>query len=336
MPHRFIKKVTSIEIAVPGEFVGSAVVVVGSRLQDDVYNGATRTAQFRVEIARGHVYRLDGFKRRYQDLQKPRAFVVVDALDLVVVALAQLAIDFRLQRTTRVEELRMLESGASRARHDVQKALEIAIGAERHVFRQYGFELASRVRSLGLKDGSFRLHRDGFRNVSRLKDQVDALRRVHDHIDAGSRLSLKSRLFRGDRIRARRQISEYVVAALVRSGSTADPGVRFRNRHLDVGHCGPRRIRHRAEQSRIDRLPHDWYRKPQEYCPEQYGHGQLPQFDRTSGGRCCKFFGRHCVRRIQGAHPWEIRTKQFFHDITPLASKRRQPRYQENQRYAWN
>jgi len=39
--------------------------------------------------------------------------------------------------------------------------------------------------SLGLKDGSFRLHGDGFRNVSRLEDKIYAPSRVHDHIDAG-------------------------------------------------------------------------------------------------------------------------------------------------------
>ena len=119
MSNGFIEKVAGIEIVVPGEFVGSTVVVVGSRLQDDVGNGAARAAQFRIEIARRHVYCLDGFKRRYQDLQKTRAFVVVDALDLVVVALAQLAVDFRLQRATGVEELRVLESGAGCAGHNV-------------------------------------------------------------------------------------------------------------------------------------------------------------------------------------------------------------------------
>ncbi len=135
MPHGGIEKVAGIEIAVPCEFVSSAVEAVGTRLQDYVYNRATRPAQLRVEIARRNVYRLDGFKRRYQDLQKAGAFVVVDALDLVVVALAQLAVDFRLQRAACVEELRVLESGASCARHNVQQILEIAIGAQRYVLR---------------------------------------------------------------------------------------------------------------------------------------------------------------------------------------------------------
>ena len=68
MSNGFIEKVAGVEITVPGEFVGSAVVAVGSRLQDDVGNGAARAAQFRIEIARRHVYRLDGFQRWYQDL----------------------------------------------------------------------------------------------------------------------------------------------------------------------------------------------------------------------------------------------------------------------------
>src|SRR5260370_4618374 len=186
MPHGWIEIVASVEIIVLDEFIGSAVIVVATRLEDYVYDGAARAAQLRVIITRRNVYGLDGFKRRYQDLQQTGAFVVVYALRLVVVAFAQLTVDFCLQRAARVEEVRMLESGASCAWHDVQKVLEIAIGAERYVLRQHGFNLAPRVRSLRLEDGGFRLHRDGLRHVSRLKDQVDALGRVHDQIDAGS------------------------------------------------------------------------------------------------------------------------------------------------------
>ena len=66
-------------------------------------------------------------------MKQAGAFVVVDPLDLVIVALAQLAVDFRLQRAACVEELRVLKSGSSRAGHDVQKVLEIAISAEWYV-----------------------------------------------------------------------------------------------------------------------------------------------------------------------------------------------------------
>src|SRR5258708_25253727 len=129
---------------------------------------------------------MGGLRGGEQDLEQAGGLVVGDDLDLVVIGLAHLAVDFRLQRAAGVEELRVLESGASRAGDDVQKVLEIAIGAQRYVLRQHGFELAPRVRSLGLKDGSFRLDGYGFRGASRLKDQVDAPGRVHDYIDAGS------------------------------------------------------------------------------------------------------------------------------------------------------
>ena len=88
MPHGGIEIVAGIEIIAPDKFIGSAVVVVGARLQNNVYNGATGMTQLRVVIARRNVYSLDGLERRHQDLQKTGAFVVVDALDLVVVALA--------------------------------------------------------------------------------------------------------------------------------------------------------------------------------------------------------------------------------------------------------
>ncbi len=96
MPDGRIEIVAGVEITVPDELIGSAVVVVGTRLQDNVHNGATGTAQLRVVITGRNVNGLDGFKRRYKNLQQTGAFVVVDALDLVVIALPQLAVHFRL------------------------------------------------------------------------------------------------------------------------------------------------------------------------------------------------------------------------------------------------
>src|SRR5580704_19163483 len=110
MPYGGIEKVARVEIAVLDKFIRSAVIVVCTGLQDDVCNGAAGAAQLGVEITRGNIHRLDRFQWRDDDLQKARTFVIVDALDLVVVALAQLAVDFRLQRVTCVEELRVLES----------------------------------------------------------------------------------------------------------------------------------------------------------------------------------------------------------------------------------
>ena len=106
---------------------------VTARLKDNVCDRSAGAAQFRVEIACGDVYRLNGFERRDEDLQKAGALVVVDALNLVIVSLAQLAVDFGLKRVAGVEELRMLERSASRSRDDVQKVLEISIGAKRNV-----------------------------------------------------------------------------------------------------------------------------------------------------------------------------------------------------------
>src|SRR5205807_2249042 len=97
MPDRRIEKVAGVEIAVSGEFVGRTVIAVSARLENNVGHRAARPAQFRVVVARGHIYRLDGFEWRYDDLQKTGSLVIVDALDLVVIAHAQLAVDFGLQ-----------------------------------------------------------------------------------------------------------------------------------------------------------------------------------------------------------------------------------------------
>ena len=166
--------------------------VVGTRLEDHVGHSAARPAQLRVVIARGDIYRLDGFERRYEDLQKTSALVVVDTLDLIVIAHAQLAVDFRLEGATGVKELRVLESGARRAGYYVQKVLVISIGAERQVFRQHRVDLAPGVRPFGLEDGRFLFHNDGLRDVSGLKDQVDATSGVHDHVNRGSRRPFES------------------------------------------------------------------------------------------------------------------------------------------------
>ena len=179
-----IEKVARIEVTVPDEFVGSAVKLVRAGLKDDVGNASRSAAQFGIVVTCGYVYRRNGFERRHQDLQKAGTLIVVDAFDLIVVALAQLAIDFSLQRATGVEELGVLEGGPSCTGHEVQKVLEIAIGAEWQVLRQHRFELASCVRPLRLEDWYFRLHVDRFQDVPGLKHKVDALGRVHDHIDA--------------------------------------------------------------------------------------------------------------------------------------------------------
>src|SRR5205807_403135 len=125
--------ITSIEIAVSGEFVSSPVKVVGTRLEDNVGHSAARPTQHCVVIARRDIYCLDGFEWRYKNLQKTGALVVVDTLNLIVIAHAQLAIDFRLEGATCVKELRVLESGARRAGYYVQKVLVISIGARRQI-----------------------------------------------------------------------------------------------------------------------------------------------------------------------------------------------------------
>src|SRR5712671_2002865 len=189
--NRLIEKVSRIEIAVSGEFVGRAVIAIRTGLENNVGDRAAGPAQLRVVVTGGHVHCLDGFQRRYDDLQQTGAFVVVDTLNLVVITHAQLAVDLGLKRTAGVEELRVLESRTSRAGHDVQQVLVIAIGAERYVLGQDRFDFASGVGSLGLQDRSFRFNSNGVRNVPRLKDQVDALGRVHDYINASSRRALE-------------------------------------------------------------------------------------------------------------------------------------------------
>src|SRR4029077_1082053 len=136
---------------------------------------------------------------------------------------------------------------------------------------------------------------------------------------------------------ARRQIRKYVVAAFIRLGGMADPGARFRNRYLHIGNRGPGRVRYGYEQSGIDSLPHEGRRKPKEYCPEQYGDAEVPQFDETDGGTQRRLTGICSVRLIPAIHPTERGSRQFFHDITPPRdSKELQTKSKENPPNAWN
>src|SRR5882757_6117870 len=215
MSYEWIEIVASIKVVASKELVSGAVKVVAAGLEDNVGYGAAGTAEFRLKIAGRDVDGLDGFEGRDADLEQPRALVVVNSFDLVVVAHAELAVDFGLQGAAGIEKLRVLERGARRARDEVQKILKVAVGAERHVLRQNGFELAAGVGAFRLKDGSFRFDRDGFRYVARLEIQIDARSCIYDDVDAGAGGALEAGEFRNHAIGTRRQIRENVIAAFV-------------------------------------------------------------------------------------------------------------------------
>src|SRR5215468_3509224 len=116
MADRLIKEVAGVEIAIPVKFIGSAVVIVGARLKDDVGDRTASAAKLCFKVAGGNVNGLNGFEGRNDNLQEASTFVVVNSFNLIVVALTELAIDFRLQRAACVEKLRVLKRGARCAR----------------------------------------------------------------------------------------------------------------------------------------------------------------------------------------------------------------------------
>ena len=63
------------------------------------------------------------------------SLVIVDSFNLVIVALAHVAVHLRLERVRRVEELRMLERRARCAGHQIEQRLIIPSGAQRQIRR---------------------------------------------------------------------------------------------------------------------------------------------------------------------------------------------------------
>ena len=71
------------------ELEGRTVELVGSGLEGHIGDGADGAAKFRFKVIGGDVDGLDGLGRRNEDLEQAGALVVVDAFDLIEVALTR-------------------------------------------------------------------------------------------------------------------------------------------------------------------------------------------------------------------------------------------------------
>ena len=76
-----------IDRTVLDELEGRTMKCIRARLQSDVGDCAGGAAQFRFEVIRGDIDRLNRFQRRNDDLQKAGTLVVVDTFNLVKIAL---------------------------------------------------------------------------------------------------------------------------------------------------------------------------------------------------------------------------------------------------------
>ncbi len=151
MSHRSIEEVPCVQGAIAQKLVAGAVEFVGPRFQNHVGIGAAGAAQFRFIVAGGNVHRLNRLQWRNHDLEQPGAFVIVDTFDLVAVPHSHLAVDFGLQRTGSVEELRVLETCPRRAGHQIQQRLIIPVGAQRQGGRLHYFQLRAGIGTVGLQ-----------------------------------------------------------------------------------------------------------------------------------------------------------------------------------------
>ncbi len=216
------------------ELEGRAVKGVGSGFEGDVSDRTDGAAEFGFEVVGGDVDGLDGFGGRDDDLQQAGAFVVVDALDLVEVSHARDAVGFGLKGTLGIEELRVLEGGGGRSGDEVEKRLEVAIGAEGKVCDLLGFDLSADIGAVGLEQRWGGGDKDGFCNAAGYKSDVDAGGGVAEEIDVLVAVTFEAGCFYGHSVGAGLEARERVVSALIRDGLLRDAGCRFRDRDMSV------------------------------------------------------------------------------------------------------
>ena len=208
MSHRGIEEVARVQRAVAQELVAGAVEFVGAGFQNHVGIGAAGAAQRRFVVAGGDVDRLNGFQRRNHDLQQAGALVIVDTFDLVAVPHAHLAVDFGLQRTGGVEELRMLEACPRGAGHQVQQRLIIALGAQRKRGRLHHLQLRAGIGTVGLQQRRRARDFHGFRNIAGRQLHIDTRAAVDRERDIFPVSFLKPGRLHRDRVLSRRHIRE--------------------------------------------------------------------------------------------------------------------------------
>ena len=110
------------------KFKRRSVKAVGAGLERHVGHGADGPAQLRFEVVGRDVDALDRLRRRDDDLQQTRPFIVIDAFDLIEIAHARNAVRLCLESALCVEELGVLKGGRRRSGDQVQERLKVAVG----------------------------------------------------------------------------------------------------------------------------------------------------------------------------------------------------------------
>ena len=209
--------------------------LVAAGLHDHVHHGSGCAAQFWIVIGHRRVHRLDRFDGGNVDLQQAGALVIVRALDHEVVALAHLAVDFGLQRTAGVEELRVLELHGRNSRNQVQQALKIAVDAQGRVFDEILLDLQADSGGIGLQQRRGAGDLDGLRHNAGLQLNVHAGVGIDQHRDIPAQLLLEAGRLDGNRIAAGRQVHKCVIPAVVGLADAGGVGGDFCDGDLRVG-----------------------------------------------------------------------------------------------------
>ena len=147
---------------------------------------------------------------------------------------------------------------ASSSRHQIQQILEIAIISQRKIDHLPAFNLGADIGSVRLEYRSFSIHHHAFGYGSRLKRKVHARVCVHNYIHCGSHCFLESLFLGSDFILTWGKIGKCIIPAIISRRATAKTRLHFCSRDPCLRHRRSAGIHHRAEQRRVDRLPHGW------------------------------------------------------------------------------
>jgi hypothetical protein len=231
------------------------MIVIRARLERHVGDGAGGTAEFRFKVVGGDIYGGNGFCGRNDQLQQAGALIVVDAFNLVEIAFARQAVGFSLQRAGRVEELGVLEDLRRYAGNQVEKRLEVAVGAQGHVHNAFRLNLGADVGTIGLQQGRRGGYENRFRHIARYKREIDPGGRVAGQINVFVGYLLEPFCHDCNGINAGREVREGEVSAFIRNRLVKSAGCCFSRRHFGIGDGCIRGIGHRSQKGRVNCLP---------------------------------------------------------------------------------
>ena len=242
-----------------------AVQLIGATARNLVHQPACCLAKLGVLVAGGKAELAQRVRAQLDRLV--REAKVVQAPAIVIQAVQQEGVHLAAQAVYVVSALAAggafnLQRGLVHARHQQRQVGRVA-SIQRQVYHLCRVDDHAAVARIGLQQCRAGRHRHLLGHVGRNQRQIHALVRAHKHGEGHRRRVLIATALRRDRVVARRNIVEHVVAGLVAGGCAGGTGVRALERHRYSGRCPAAGIVHRANHDAAIKLRpgYDRYRQ---------------------------------------------------------------------------